>query len=106
MPASGYAQFVIRFRGADFDTWKAAFDAHQLARVRHGAVGHWIARSIRDSNEFIAVVEFTSPGGATGYAIDDDRLNLERGVMIDGGPHHRTWEEGIYETVDTETYRQ
>jgi len=26
--------------------------------------------------------------------------------MIEGGPHNRTWEEAIYETVETVTYRQ
>jgi hypothetical protein len=70
------------------------------------AVGHWIARSVRDPNEYLAVVEFTSLGGATGYASDADRLDLESTAMIDGGPHDRTWEEATYETVDSVTYRE
>ena len=68
MPRSGHVEFVIRFRGGSFESWKAAFEKHEPARIRHGAVGHWIARSIDDHNEFIAVVEFTSVGGARGYA--------------------------------------
>ncbi len=106
MPGSGRIQFVIRFRGDDFEKWKAALDAHEPARIRHGAVGHWIARSVRDPNEYLAVVEFTSLGGATGYASDADRLDLESTAMIDSGPHDRTWEESTYETVDTVTYRE
>ena len=106
MSRSGYVEFVIRFRGADFDEWKAALDAHESARVRHGAVGHWIARAIRDPREYLAVVEFTSLGGATAYAAGADRLDLEEVAMIDGGPHNRTWEEDTYETVDAATYHQ
>ena len=106
MPRTGYVEVVFRFRGADFDTWKAAMDAHEPARVRHGAVGHWIARSIGDPNDFIGVVEFTSLGGARDYVMGVDRLDVDQAVMIEGGPHNRTWEEAIYKTVDTATYRQ
>jgi hypothetical protein len=106
MPRTGHVEVVIRFRGADFDRWKAALDAHEPERIRHGAVGHWIARSIDDPNEFIGVVEFTSRGGAKAYSMDVDRLEVERVAMIEGGPHNRTWEEAIYETVDTVTYGQ
>jgi hypothetical protein len=106
MPRTGRVEVVIRFRGADFDTWKATLDAHEPARVRHGAVGHWISRSIGDPNEFIGVVEFTSLGGARDYVMGVDRLDVDQAVMIEGGPHNRTWDEAIYETVDTATYRQ
>jgi hypothetical protein len=95
---------VIRFRGGNFENWKAAFDKHEPDRLRHGAVGHRIARSIDDPHEFIAVVEFTSVGGARGYAADADRLEVQEAVMIEGGPHRKTWEEGINETVADVTY--
>jgi hypothetical protein len=104
MPRSGHVEFVIRFRGGNFENWKAAFDDHEAARIRHGAVGHWIARSIDDPHEFIAVVEFTSVGGARGYAADVDRLDVQESLMVEGGPHRKTWEEGINETVDRVTY--
>jgi len=104
MARSRHAEFVIRFRGGSFESWKAAFEKHEPARIRHGAVGHWIARSIDDPNEFIAVVEFTSVGGARGYAGDVDRLDVEDALLIEGGPHQKTWEEGIHETVDKVTY--
>ena len=105
MPRTGHVEIVARFRGAAFDRWKATLEAHEPARVRHGAVGHWIARSIGDPNEFIAVIEFTSLGGAKDYATGVDQLEIDETVMIEGGSHNRTWEEAIYETVDTVTYR-
>jgi hypothetical protein len=52
------------------------------------------------------VVEFTSLGGARDYVMGVDRLDVDQAVMIEGGPHNRTWEEAIYETVDTATYGQ
>jgi hypothetical protein len=36
--------------------------------------------------------------------MDVDRLEVERAMMIDGGPHNRTWGEAIYETVDHVAY--
>ena len=104
MPASGHVEFVIRFRGGNFESWKAAFDEHEPQRIRHGAVRHWLARSIDDPNEFIGVVEFTSIGGARAYAADADRLDVQQALLLKGGPHHKTWEEGISETVDKVTY--
>ena len=104
MPPSGHVEFVIRFRGGNFESWKAAFDKHEPQRIRHGAVGHWLARSIDDPNEFIGVVEFTSIGGARAYAADADRLDVQQALMLEGGPHHKTWEEGISETVAKVTY--
>ena len=106
MADEGSIQFVIRFRGGDFQTWKAAFDEHEPARVKHGATGHWIARSIDDPNEFIGVVEFTSRGGARAYAADVDRLAVQHALMAEGGPHHKTWDEGIHETVAAVRYEQ
>jgi hypothetical protein len=104
MPRSGHVEFVIRFRGRNYETWKDTFDKHEPRRIEHGAVGHWISRSIDDPNEFIAVVEFTSVGGARGYAEDADRLDVQDALIIEGGPHRKTWEEGINETVDRVTY--
>lgn len=104
MPGSGPIKFVIRFRGGNFENWKTEFEKTEPDRVRHGAVGHWIARSIDDPHEFIAVVEFTSVGGAKGYAGDVARLDVQEALMVDGGAHRKTWEEGINETVDEVTY--
>lgn len=104
MQSEGSIQFVIRFRGGDFDTWKAAFDAHEPQRVKHGAVGHWVARSVDDPNEFIGVVEFASRGGARAYALDPDRMDVQRALRMEGGPHQRSWDEGITEVVARAEY--
>jgi hypothetical protein len=104
MPEPGTIQFVIHFRGGDFESWKAAFEAHEPQRVKHGAIRHWLARSTDNPPAFIGVVEFTSRGGARAYAADPDRLDMQRALLIEGGPHHKTWDEGIYEIIDSATY--
>jgi hypothetical protein len=102
--SEGSIQFVIRFRGGDFEAWKEAFEAHEPQRVKHGATGHWIARSVDDPNAFIGVVEFTSLGGARAYAEDPDRMDVQRALLIEGGPHQKTWDEGINEVVARAEY--
>jgi hypothetical protein len=104
MPEPETIRFVIRFRGGDFESWKSAFEAHEPHLVKHGAVGHWIARSVDDPHEFVGVVEFTSRGGAHAYTEDPARLDIQSLLMGEGGPHNRTWDEGIYETVNAVTY--
>jgi hypothetical protein len=103
MSVQGGIEFVIRFRGGDFEGWKAAFDEHEPVRVQHGAIGHRISRSVDAPDEFIGVVEFASLGGARGYAEDIRRLDLRRALGMD--PHHRSWEEAIYEPLEVEAYR-
>ncbi len=104
MSVQGRVEFVIRFRGGEFDSWKAAFDEQESVRVRHGAIGHRISRSVDAPHEFLGVVEFASVGGAKGYAEDVQRLHLARALGIEGGPHRRSWEEAIYESVDVAKY--
>ena len=41
MADEGSIQFVIRFRGGDFQTWKAAFDEHEPARADRVAAGSY-----------------------------------------------------------------
>src|SRR5690242_7135075 len=51
--SSGHVEVVTRFRGRDYEEWRAMVEAHEPARVRHGAVGHWIGRSIGDPQKYI-----------------------------------------------------
>jgi hypothetical protein len=106
MPRTGHVEIVIRFRGHEYEKWKETLEADEADRIRHGGVGHWIARSIADPREFIGVVEFTSLGGAKDYLMGADRAPVQQAAMMEGGPHNRTWDEAIYETIDTATYPQ
>src|SRR5215831_19126315 len=84
-------QLILRFRTVDFTDWKAAFDDHEGARVRHGALGHQISRSVNDPHEFLAVVPFTSRGGAIGYAHDPDRDALKLAIFGKAAVRNHEW---------------
>src|SRR4051794_13168321 len=97
-------QLVLRFSSVEFTQWKAAFDQYEEVRVRHGALGHQISRSINDPHEFLAVVPFTSHGGALGYSEDPDRYALQLAVMGSAATRNHRWEESIHELVDADGY--
>ena len=33
-------------------------------------------------------------------------MDVQRALMIEGGPHQKTWDEGIHETIDVVRYQQ
>lgn len=54
------AAILISYRVADFDAWKATFDALEYRRVENGFVGHHINRAADDPNSltlFFAVAD-------------------------------------------------
>ena len=61
---------MFRFRVHDYEAFKAVFDDHEEARVRHGGVGHRILRDAQDALALTVLVDFTSLGGATGFVKD------------------------------------
>jgi hypothetical protein len=102
----GDSVFVIaRFRIADYDTWKAAFDDHVEARIRHGAIGHRVFRVEGDENALTVMVEFTSHGGAVGLIRDDvSTLDAIRRGGVEGGPHDVKWQLDYVDQVDVADY--
>lgn len=104
MTGRGHVELVMRFRGMDYERWQQPFAAHEPVRVRHGAVGHRISRSVTDPHEFLAIVEFTSRGGANGYLEDPERLPLQEATMGPGASHNASWIEELHEVVSAETY--
>lgn len=57
--------FVIeRLRVLDYEIWKAAFDDHVEARIRHGAVGHRIFLGEDNEKAVTVMLEFASSRGA------------------------------------------
>ena len=98
--------FVIaRFRISDYNTWKAAFDDHVEARIRHGAKGHRVFRIEDDENALTVMVEFASHGGAVGLVRDDvSILGAIRRGGVEGGPHHVKWQLDYVNEVDVADY--
>ena len=58
---------AVRHTVQDFDTWKAAFDAHAAARRGHGATGH---RVLRDGQDLLVLIDFDTPEHAGAFTTD------------------------------------
>lgn len=97
-------QLVLSFRSVDFEEWRRAFDSHREVRVRHGALGHQISRSVVDPHRFLVVVPFASHGGAVGYSRDPNRRGLQRAVFGASAMRNHGWEESIHELIDADAY--
>jgi hypothetical protein len=100
----GPVELVLRFRAADFESWKEAFDAQVDVRRKHGATGHRILRALDDPNDFEACVGFTSVGGARAYMEDVNRFELQRQAGMEDGHHRVQWDEALRETIDAAVY--
>jgi hypothetical protein len=79
--------FVLeRFRVLDYEPWKAAFDDHVEARIRHGALSHRVFLAENDAKAVTVMLEFTSTGGA--LALENYDLSrfdaIRRGGVAEG----------------------
>jgi hypothetical protein len=96
---------TARFLVSDYDMWKAAFDAHVDARIRHGAVGHCVLRAEDNPNALTLILEFTSRGGAISlFEHNVSTLQAIRRGGVEGGPHHLKWQVNYLEELDAADY--
>jgi hypothetical protein len=66
------AAVVVRIRVADFDTWLAAFDAHEDARRAAGILGHHINRAESDPNDVSVYMALSDLDKAKAFSASDD----------------------------------
>ena len=63
---------VVRHTVADFDTWKAAFDADEDARRAAGVLGHHINRGTDDPNALSVYLAASDIDRARAFASSDE----------------------------------
>lgn len=87
MPA---AALIVRSHVADFEKWKAVFDAHEQNRRDHGMAGHHINQSADDPNRLTVYFPVSDLDRAKQYFGSDEvkAAMAEAGVM---GPPDVTW---------------
>ena len=95
-------EFVVHARPPDVDRWIAVFEQTRPLRNKHGAIGHRFLRNMDDPNEITLVIDFTSPGGARGYADEVARLAINRAAGMDG--HRGGWHEVLLEPIEAVEY--
>ena len=98
---NSHTTVLVRLRVHDYDAWKVVFDGHEEARVRHGGVGHRILRDTRDPLALTVLLEFTSPGGASGFTRDVSLVEALRASGVEGGPHGGGYQIDYLEDLDT-----
>lgn len=84
------ATLVVRHSVSDFDSWKAGFDAHQPARVAHGASAH---RVLRDGTDIEVLIDFPTADAARGFAADPALKNAMTTAGVVGAPEVRIREQ-------------
>ena len=92
---------LFRFRVHEYEAWKAVFDGHEEARVRHGGVGHRILRDAQDALALTVLVEFASLGGATGFVNDISLIYALGASGVEGGAHGGRYHVDYLEELDT-----
>ena len=92
---------LFRCRVHEYEAWKAVFDGHEEARVRHGGVGHRILRDAEDALALTVLLEFASPGGATGFVEDVSLVYAIGAAGVEGGAHGGRYHIDILEELDT-----
>ena len=80
---------LIRHHVADFDRWKAAFDAEDAVRRTHGCLRSHLFRSIGTGGEMLILLEWDNLDRAWMFAQSDDlRATLPR---TDGDDEPDLW---------------
>jgi heme-degrading monooxygenase HmoA len=78
---------VVQVRVRDFDTWKAAFDEHEVARRAHGARRHWLYRTAEDPNDVVVAIEFPTDEAARAFTDDPSLRETMQRAGVEGEPH-------------------
>jgi len=89
---------ILRLKVADFDVWKAAFDANEDARRAGGIVAHHINRAVDDPNDvsvFLAVTDIEAAKAFTSSA-ELKAAMANAGVQ---GPPELLWVTPVREDV-------
>ena len=80
------AALVITYKVADFDSWKAVFDANEQGRIDNGFVGHHINRGEDDPNDLAIYLAVGDVDRARAYAGSDELKSLMREAGLASQP--------------------
>jgi heme-degrading monooxygenase HmoA len=90
---------VVHHRVRDFDAWKPVFDEHEGSRREHGALHHWVYRTVDDPNDVVVAVEFRSENDARGFVGDPSLREAMERAGVEGEPQIQ-----FRELVETRDY--
>ena len=88
---------VVHHRVRDYDAWKPAFDEHEASRREHGAVRHWVYRTVGDPSDVVVALEFRSEKDAREFVEDPSLREAMDRAGVEGEPdvHFREQVEAL-----------
>ena len=92
------AAVLVSHSVADFDTWKAGFDAHERARRDAGIVAHHLNRSRDDPNSVSVYMAISDLDRAKAFFSSADLKSAMEDVGVTGPPEF-TWMTPMREAV-------
>jgi hypothetical protein len=92
------AALMLSYRVADFDAWKAVFDANEQGRIDNGFVGHHINRAEDDPNDLTIYLAVGDIDGVRAYAGSDELRSLMQQAGALSAPE-QMWVTPLRESV-------
>jgi hypothetical protein len=92
------AAVLLGSRVADFDAWKAVFDANEQNRIDNGILGHHINRAEDDPNRLNVYLAVGDVERATKWAGSDALKQVMASAGVLGAPV-RTWMTPVRESI-------
>ncbi len=77
---------LVGHRVADFDAWKAAFDAHTPARKEATCLGHYLKRGVDDPNVVYIYCLATDVDKLRAFLVSADLAEVMRNAGVEGTP--------------------
>ncbi len=90
---------IVSHTVADFDTWKAAFDAVEDARRSASVVGHHINRSEENPNDLSVYLAATDAEALRAFASSQELKDAMTGAGVTGPPT-MMWATPVRESLD------
>ncbi|MCH7586093.1 MAG: hypothetical protein IH941_13210 [Acidobacteria bacterium] len=92
------AALIISYQVADFDAWKAVFDANEQGRQKQGYVGHHINRAENDPNSLTIYLAVEDVDSAKTYVTSDDVKSLMEKAGVTSQPEFM-WMTPVREAI-------
>ena len=92
------AAVLISYRVADFDSWKATFDALEHRRVENGFLGHHINRAADDPNSLTLFFAVADTNRAKAFVSSDEIKESMRKAGAISAPEF-TWVTPVRENI-------
>ena len=77
---------MVRHKVADFDEWKAAYDAHAAERAKAGLEQLHLMRNIDDPDEIVLLFAAQEFGKAKAFTLSEDLRKRMKKAGVKGKP--------------------